>query len=158
MRKGIFSVLSVLAGAMIGAGAMNKAAGQAVSKAQTMSDKHLTLFLMMNRWLQVKQEGKSLADYFESHNYKSIAIYGMSYSGERLLDEMKDSGITVKYGIDKDAQGIDADICVLSPDETLEDVDAIIVTPIFFIDEIEDSLSKKMSCPVISLLDVLFEL
>lgn len=158
MRKGILSVLSALAGITIGAGTMSKSAGQAFSQAQAMSDKHLALFLMMNRWLQVKQEGKSLVDFFERHNYKSIAIYGMSYAGERLFDEVKDSSITVKYGIDKEADGIEADICILSPDDLLEEVDAIVVTPIFFIDEIEGSLSQKVSCPIVSLLDVLFEI
>lgn len=158
MRKGILSVLSVLTGTVIGAKAMSKAADQTVRKIQTMSDKHLALFLMMNRWLQVKQEGKSLVDYFENHKYKSIAIYGVSYAGERLLNEVKDSRITVKYGIDKEADSIDADIRVLSPDDLLEDVDAIVVTPIFFIDEIEHSLSQKVDCPIISLQDILFEL
>lgn len=99
-----------------------------------------------------------MTDYFDKHMYRSIAIYGMSYAGERLMDEVKDSGITVKYGIDKNADAIYADIDILSPDEQLEEVDAVVVTPVFFIDEIEKVLAEKISCPIISLEDILYDI
>lgn len=157
MKKGISSVLSALAGAAVGAGATAKKIGDSTKKAQTMSDKHLALFLMMNQWVAVKQEGKHLAEYFERNNYHTIAIYGMSYAGERLLEELKDSGITVKYGIDKNADGIYSVIKMVTMKEELEAVDAVVVTPIFFFDEIEQELSKKMNCPILSLEDILYE-
>lgn len=158
MKKGIVAILSTLAGTIIGIAAAKKIADKAVDKASLMSDKHLALFLLMNRWVQAKQEGKSLTDYFDKHMYRSIAIYGMSYAGERLMDEVKDSGITVKYGIDKNADAIYADIDILSPDEQLEEVDAVVVTPVFFIDEIEKVLAEKISCPIISLEDILYDI
>lgn len=158
MKKGILAILSTLAGAMIGTAATKKNADKAMNKAQMMSDKHLALFLMMNRWVQMKQEGKSLIDYFEKYNYRTIAIYGMSYAGERLMDEVRDSGITVRYGIDKNADGIYADIDIFSPDEQLQEVDAVIVTSIFFIDEIEKVLADQLSCPIISLEDILYDI
>ena len=40
----------------------------------------------------------------------------------------------------------------------LEAVDAVIVTPIFFMDEIEEMLSGKMDCPIVSLEDILYEI
>jgi len=36
-----------------------------IKEIQDKSDKHLSLFLMMNQWVMVKQAGKSLAEYFE---------------------------------------------------------------------------------------------
>lgn len=157
MNKGIISALSALAGATVGAAAVAKTIGDSTQKAQTMSDKHLALFLLMNQWVAVKQEGKNLSDYFERNNYHSIAVYGMSYAGERLLEELKGSGITVKYGIDKNASGIYSDVELVTMEEKLEEVDAVVVTPIFFFDEIEEELSKKISCPIISLEDILYE-
>ena len=47
---------------------------------------------------------------------------------------------------------------VVSPEDGLREVDAVIVTSIFFMDEIEKALSVKLSCPVISLEDILYEL
>ena len=81
----------------------------------------------------------------------------MSYAGERLLEELKDSKIDVKYGIDKNADGIYSDIELVTMEDKLETVDAIVVTPIFFFDQIEEELSKKISCPIISLEDILYE-
>lgn len=133
MKKRIISVLSALAGAVAGAAAVGNMADKAVNKARNMSDKHLALFLMMNQWVQVKQEGKNLAEYMEKHNYRMIAIYGMSYAGERVLAELKGSNITVKYGIDRSADSLYSDIEIVSPDGELEDVDAIVVTPIFLL-------------------------
>lgn len=127
-------------------------------KAQAMSEKHLALFLMMNQWVKVKQEGKNLSTYFSDNDYKKIAIYGMSYAGETLLEELRDSEVEVVYGIDKNADGIYADVDIVSLDDDLENVDAIVVTAITFFDEIEEKLSQKVNCPIISLEDVLYEI
>lgn len=161
MKKGTISVLSALTGAIVGAvagaGAVTRAIGGAEGKTQEMSDKHLALFLMMNQWVKVKQEGKNLASYFEKNGYKKIAIYGMSYAGETLLEELKDSEINVVYGIDRNAGEIYADVDVVSVDEELEEVDAIVVTAVTFFDEIEEQLNAKVNCPILSLEDILFE-
>lgn len=157
MKKGILSVLSALAGAAVGAGAVAKLSTDATSKVQNMSDKHLALFLLMNQWVKIKQEGKNLSSYFEKNQYKKIAIYGMSYVGETLLDELKGGEIEVAYGIDKNASGVYADLDIVSVEDTLEEVDAIVVTAITFFDEIEEKLSEKVSCPVLSLEDILYE-
>lgn len=158
MNKGIVSALSVLTGAAVGAGVVNQLSTKKNNQIQNMSDKHLTLFLMMNQWVRVKQEGKNLSTYFIDKGYKKIAIYGMSYAGETLLEELWNTEIEVSYGIDKNVKGIYSEIDVVSPDEELKEVDAIVVTPIFFMDEIEEILSKKMDCPIISLEDILYEI
>lgn len=161
MKKGVISVLSALTGAIVGAaagvGAIAKVTGESESKARQLADKHLALFLMMNQWVKVKQEGKNLSDYFVKNGYKKIAIYGMSYVGETLLEELKDSEINVVYGIDKNADGICADLDVVSIDDKLGDVDAIVVTAVTYFDEIVENLEEKISCPIVSLEDILYE-
>lgn len=161
MKKGFIVAVSALSGAIIGAGAsavtVGKFSGETNKKVKKMSDKHLALFLMMNQWVKVKQEGKNLETYFERNGYQKIAIYGMSYAGETLFNELKDSNIQVAYAIDQKAEGIYADVDIVSPDAVLADVDAIVVTPIFFMDEIEEMLSSRISCPILSLEDILFE-
>lgn len=156
MKKGVVSVLSMLAGGIAGAGAIGKVSMEKAGKIQAKSDKHLALFLMMNKWVKVKQEGKNLSSYFTEHGYKRIAIYGMSYAGETLINELKDSDIELVYGIDQ-KKGLYSYIDILSLDEDLPEVDAVIVTAITFFDEIEEMLSEKVSCPIISLEDILCE-
>lgn len=157
MNKGVIGVLSLLAGAAAGAVGTGKTIGKQVNENKQMSDKHLALFLMMNQWVKVKQEGKNLASYFEKEGYKEIAIYGMSYAGETLVEELEGSNIKIKYGIDRKADNIYADIDIVSPDDSLDEVDAIVVTSITFFDEIEAKLSEKIDCPIISLEDILYE-
>jgi len=121
------------------------------------ADKNRTLFLMMNQWVKVKQVGKNLSSYFIQKGYKKIAIYGIGYAGETLIDELKESGIIVAYCIDQRAGMICADVDVVSLNDYLERVDVVVVTAITFFDDIKEKLSKKLDCPIISLEDILYE-
>ncbi len=158
MKKGIISVLSAVTGAAIGAGVVRKAEIEEKKKVKSMSDKHLSLFLMMNQWVKVKQEGKNLSAYFEKNNYRKIAVYGMSYAGERLIEELNGTTVEVVYGIDKNADAIYADVDVVTIDGNLGAVDAVVVTAVTFYDEIERELAGKMESPILSLEDILYEI
>lgn len=156
MKKPVISVLSALAGGIVGAEIAKRKAEEKRKVTRSYSDKHLALFLMMNQWVKVKQDGKNLATYFEKKGYHKIAVYGMSYAGEALVRELKGSDTQVAYGIDKNADAIYADLDILTMEDELEKVDAVVVTAITFFDEIEEQLSEKISCPIISLEDILY--
>ncbi len=158
MNKSVVAFLSAMAGA-IGSGiAVSQKETEKIMAVKKMSDKHLGLYLMMNQWVKVKQHGKNVADYLLSNGYKKIAIYGMSYVGETLLEELKDTEVTIAYGIDKNFDNIYSNIKIISDDDEMDAVDAVIVTPISFFDDIEDKLNDKLDCPIISIEDILFEL
>lgn len=150
-------VLSAVAGCITGL-----KLGSTVSKekleaqAAQSSNKYWQSYLMMDQWVRIKQEGKNLSTYFQKNGYQSIAIYGMNYSGITLLDELSESEIEVKYGIDANADKIYSDIPVYKLSDELEPVDAVVVSPIYYFDEIERNVSEKMSCPIIPLDDVIF--
>ena len=157
MKKAILSVISASMGVIAGIGITNRLTEKTIKKNRDMSDKHLALFLMMNEWVKVKQAGKNLAEYFEGKGYKKIAIYGMSYAGETLLDELSESDIEVAYAIDKNAKSI-YDLDMVTVEEELQEVDAVVVTAITFYDEIEKKLKEKLKCPIVSLEDILYEI
>lgn len=157
MKKAIISALSAVIGAAAGAGAVRKVSVEETEKVKAMSNKHLDLFLMMNQWVRVKQRGKNLSEYFEKNGYHKIAIYGMSYAGETLVDELAKTKTEVAYGIDRDADSIYSDLDIVSVDDNLAEVDAVVVTAITFFADIEEKLSEKMNCPIISLEDILCE-
>lgn len=158
MKKGVISVISALGGAMLGALGVNKMMDKQVNDWKEMSNKHLVLFQMMNQWVRVKQEGKNLSTYFEKKGYRKVAVYGMSYAGQTFIEELKETNVEIAYGIDKNAGSIYADIDVFSMEDDLPQVDAVVVTAITFIDEIEKQLSEKLDCSIISLDDILFDL
>ena len=157
MKKSVISVLSTLAGVIIGVGTAGKVISGEKDKIKVMSDKHLDLFLMMTQWVKVKQEGKNLSTFFEKNGYRRIAIYGMSYAGETLVEELKGTDIQVAYGIDRNADSIYMGVDIISMEDDLKEVDAIVVTAITFFDEIEEKLSMKVLCPVISLEYILYD-
>lgn len=157
MKKGMVSAFSILAGGLAGAGIVGMISGEQVGKMHKASDKHLALYLMMNQWVRVKQDGKNLVSYFDKHGYRRIAIYGMSYAGKTLIRELHNSDIEIVCGIDQ-REGMDAEIEMVAMDEIQQDIDVIVVTAITFFDEIKENLMQKVSCPVISLEDILYEI
>lgn len=158
MKKGLIGVISAVVGAAVGAVTVGVIVSDQISKTTKMSDKHFASFMTMNRWVKVKLQGKELASYFRKNNYCNIAIYGMSYAGENLLEELEKTEITVAYGIDRNAANIYTEIRMYTLDDNLEEVDAIVVTPVYFFEEIKRALSEKMNCPIISLNDILYEI
>lgn len=156
MKKGILTALSLVTGGIAGISAAGAAMNSKIVTERQYAQKHLVLMQILNQWLIDRQEGKSLVKFFEDNEYRSVAIYGMSYLGERLADELENSGIEVRYAIDKNAGNIYAGIDVKRPDDNLPEVDAIIVTPVFFFDEIEEDLEDKVDYPIISLEDVVY--
>lgn len=151
------TLIGTMMGAIAGGVTIQKVSAKAVVEKQEMLKKTQVLYCAFDRWLQIHQEGRTLVDYFKRNNYKTIAIYGMKELGERLVDELKDSDIKVCYAIDKRADQIYADVDILMPDEELEPVDVIVVTAIYYFDEIEEMLSGKVEYPIVSLEDILYE-
>ena len=122
---------------------------------QEQMDKILLYYNILNMWLEMKQKGKSGIAYLQEKRIKRIAIYGMKELGERFYEEIKNTGIEVVCVIDKNPDDVIGDFVVISPEEEIPDVDAIIVTAEYYFPEISNQLKEKVNCPVYSLLGVL---
>lgn len=161
-RSKVFSiVLGGVAGVVTGTSvAISRKCNQIMNVVEDKKRKMDSYYFLLNQWLLLRQEGKTLAEYFEQNNYKEIAIYGMKELGERLCDELKNSGVVVKYAIDKNAGTIyvDGNVDIVTPEEILEPVDVIVVTATYYFDEIEESLHEKVNCPIISLEDIVYDM
>jgi hypothetical protein len=159
MKKGFLATVSLLAGAAAGAATIGKIQGQAVEAKAKKVDQFRGYYNMLNQWLVLKQEGKSLEKYFVDNGYKKIAIYGMGEMGNRLYDELKGSSVEIKFAIDKEAESIYSDLEVIEKEEltSKESVDVIVVTATYAYDEIEEEISGMVNCPVVSLDDVVYE-
>lgn len=156
MKKGMVGILGVVIGAVAGVTTVGKIANSQDEKRVKKIDKFRDYYNLLNQWLILKQEGKSLEEYFVNNGYKSIAIYGMGEMGNRLYDELKGTDIEVKYAIDREAVSVYSELEVLELEDDLKEVDAIIVTAIFAFEEIEEDLMTKIDYPIISLDDVVF--
>lgn len=161
MGKKLYGAVSTLAGALVGAAAGAAAVGRPSSKKiKELADGHEKvhqLYMAFDQWLRIRQEGKTLVEYFHQQDYKTVAVYGMKELGEHLCEELAGSDVRVLYAIDQNADSIYADVDVVTPDEELKPVDVIVVTAIYYFDEIEEMLSEKVECPIVSLEDILYE-
>lgn len=121
------------------------------------NDKLSDHYQLLNHWLEVKNEGRSVAKYFFEMGYRNIAIYGMAELANRLSEDLQDKGINIVYGIDRDASCSIARIDnVYSLQDDLPKVDVIVVTPYYAFDSIKKNLEGKAACPVISIEDVVW--
>jgi len=108
------------------------------------------------QWISLKERGITAGDFMRKNGYKTAAVYGMKELGELLYQEMRNSGVCVKYVIDQFPESIFVDVPVLRPDEDLLPVDVIIVTAIHYFEKIKETLKSKIECKICSLEDVLF--
>ncbi len=111
---------------------------------------------ILNQWLIIRNQGKSIEDYFKENNYMTVAIYGMGGIGQRVYEELEKTDVDVKYVIDKSL--INSRLKVFDINDELPYVDVIIVTPIFAFDDIEKELSKKVSYPIVSIEELIYEI
>lgn len=123
------------------------------NRVETLSDH----FQLLNHWLELKTEGKSISSYFEEMGYFHIAIYGMAELANRLSDDLADSNISIDYGIDRDIS------CTITrmkevyyPEDDLPKTDAIVVTSYSSFESIKRILEPKVTCPIISLEEVIW--
>ena len=112
-------------------------------------------YYILNKWLEARHHGWSLNLYFEKEGIQEIAVYGMGELGYRFIEEAEETDAVVKYCIDKNSGYGYGDIKVRNPEEDMEPVDAIIVTPFYAFDEIEETLKKKFPGRIISIEDVI---
>ena len=84
MKKGLISLLSMglggTVGAAFGAVVVEKNMRESIKCECELKERHMALFMLMNRWVKAKQENRSIAEYLLKNGYNNIAIYGRSYS------------------------------------------------------------------------------
>ncbi len=115
-------------------------------------------YIMLLVWIQLFQHERSVKEFFDKYRYKKIAIYGMKEMGDILYKELKRVGVDVAYIIDKNAESIKMDLPVVLTDDNVMPVDAVIVTAVHYYPQIAENMSEKISCPIISLEDIIFSL
>lgn len=113
------------------------------------------MFHVLLDWMRLKDCGIRIADFFGKMGYQDIAIYGMGYIGECLYDELKDSGIHVRYGIDRSAIDYKKELIIHRIEDDLEEVDVIVVTILEGILEMTDAIKVKNGHAVVTITEIL---
>ena len=126
---------------------------------QQTIDKFTDFYQLMNHWLEIRSLDKSIALYFKEQEYHKIAIYGMADIANRLYEELKETDIQIVYGIDRDVCCTGARVeNIYSLQDKLPEVDVIVVTPFYAYENIKRDLEKKVTCPIVSIEEVIWSI
>lgn len=160
--KVIVGIIAMIVGIVVGVyfciSQIVKPTVMELRKSRELSNKHLKLYMLMNDWVYLKQKGINLEKFFVDNGYRRIAIYGINYVGKALLNELSDTNVKVVVGIDKANGEITDSLKIVKPEEFSEDVEAVIVTPITYFDDIADMMEKKTEAHIISIEDIIYDL
>lgn len=128
------------------------------TKERTAKEKNRMLMQLFVKWMENREQGKSIASYLEELGIRKIAIYGMSDAGKKLYSELKKSDIDVAYAIDRRYIEFDEQLEIVTLQDSLREVDAIVVTAISEYGDILENLRTKVNCEIISLEQIVYEL
>lgn len=130
-----------------------------ISNREKDLQKYIQFYRVLIRWIKSIQEGYSIVDYLNKKGITCVAIYGYSDLGKLLHKELMRSNIRVEAILDKRDIGDAMDgIPVMSPLKYHMKADAILVTAIFYFDEIKQELQNMGFLNVISLEKILEDL
>lgn len=152
-------IISMLLGIVSGGYWMGRKYCLKLVETRILSEKHLNIVKLYDIWMMTKQNGASIAQYLSDNDIRTIAIYGMSFMGIRLLHELKGSSIRIEYGIDCNPKMRIPELKIYHLKELGKvKVDAIIVTAIFSFDKIKNDLEKLGFDKIIGLDEILYNL
>lgn len=115
------------------------------------------MYFVLTKWMTINQNNRPVTEYLKRKKYNKIAIYGLKELGLLLYDEIIKAGLSVEYIIDKNADymNVDVEATLYTPDDSLPKADVIIVTAVHYYEDIEKELRDKVTCPIISLEEVI---
>ena len=111
-----------------------------------------SFYSLLSRWMQIKLDGKTVADNILELGFQSVAIYGAGKHGKFLYQDLKDSKVKIAYMIDRNISAMaGTDVTVYTMEDDLPNVDAVIVTPYLEFDGIRNEIMDKGNYKVLSL-------
>lgn len=144
----LIGIAGILLGGLLGIYFQEKR----IKQIRRRADKDSRIIDVQLAWLHLYQDGRSLIEFFHKHQYKRVAVQGLGKLGKSLIYEFNQSDIDVSYGIDRNtALSNELGIVVYSTDDSLPDVDAVIITAIADYNNIANQLYEKLDCPLIPL-------
>lgn len=123
-----------------------------INNYKMQAERNLSNMMLFHDWMEFQQAGGRIEQYFHEHGYKRVMIYGNGYVGQRLFGALKESDVDVTAIMDQmNASDSDAEGILIGVDSVIPDVDCIVITPVFYFDEIYQKLRAKTGQPIISI-------
>ena len=124
-----------------------------VNKYKDDSMRNRTNMEILGKWLEAVYEGGSVGNYFKTHNYKNILIYGNGLTGQILYRALKNSDIKVVAIMDRQVS-VNSEGILTSADSDIPDADCIVITPIYYYNQIYSSVRVRTKIPMVSVEEI----
>lgn len=154
MKKSVRVLLTGLSSFTVGFYLGGKFLAGMVNDNKMRADRNQANMMVLDDWLDYLYSGGRMEDFFIKNAYRKIMIYGNGYIGVRLSQALEKTDIEVVAVMDK-AAGNDGDGQVIGTDADIPEVDCIVVTPVFYYDDICAMLSERTDIPIVSIKDIL---
>lgn len=132
----------------------------ALKSVRKQSRKLEQLLQTANQMLVENTEGRQIHKRLEGRNVSSVAIYGMSEIGERIMEDLLlHSSVRLLYGMDMRAGEIRAVIPVYTLEEAakMEKPEVVILTTYTENDNLKKAIEEKLSCNVVTIGELFYE-
>ena len=96
-----------------------------------------------DKWMTLKEQGRKATDFLEKQGVKNIAVYGLGMIGNHFLEEVRKSNLQIVCGIDGKGDSIHMEFPVITINDDIPDVDAIVVTVTYNYGGIYEKLKEK---------------
>ena len=128
---------------------------QTVSKSDRELAKFKQFYSVLTNWMKKNTRGECMEDTLINLGYKSVVVYGFAELGQLLTEEiLKDGRLKLLYVLDQKSIKNDG-VRVMSPTESLEKPDCVIVSAVYSFDEIVRVLKEYGYKNIISLSELL---
>lgn len=150
MKKGLVVALTGICSFGIGFFLGGKMLVGMINEYKSGMKRNSANMMVFNNWIEFIYNGGHIDEYLNDNNYSRVMIYGNGYIGKRLKQALEKTSIEVIAVMDKKDSNSQGGI-ILGINDEIPNVDCIIITPIFYYDEIYDMLQKKTKVPVFSI-------
>lgn len=110
--------------------------------------------ICLHKWLLRQEQGRKIEEFLVMHHYKNVAVYGAGIIGKHLLTELQNTEIHISCVIDRRNDIDELDYRFITPDQSVDNVDAVVITVAREFDDIYESIKDKWSCPIISIMEL----
>ena len=125
--------------------------------AERKGNKNEFIILTFDRWVEVLQAGGRMDAFLQARGIVSVAVYGYGHMGKLLAAELHRSKLVhLAYVTDQSKKVLDIDVPFHLASEMLPPVDMIIVTAVYYFDDVRSALqSAGVQARIVSLYDLL---
>ena len=124
---------------------------------QQRSNKFEAYLNLLDAWMTLREKGIRLDKYLLDKGYNKIGLYGYGILGRHFIEEMKDSCVQVAFLVDRKGDKLCTPVPVYLPSVQLPECDVIVVSSVFFMEDIRAELIKYGDYKLISLETILKE-